>query len=131
MAIYNGTQKVKPSGIAKVYVGSQLVYESTPTPIGPSKGDIISFDAFGDGNQKRFRVLAINGNIAKLLALNAYQTGLVNIYGSATLWDDGGWYCGNYDGSNIDTLLNTTYYNALSATTRNAIVQSTNLVQSA
>ena len=28
MPIYNGTQKVKPSGIAKVYVGTQLVYQS-------------------------------------------------------------------------------------------------------
>lgn len=27
MAIYNGTQKVKPSGVSKVYVGSQLVYQ--------------------------------------------------------------------------------------------------------
>ncbi len=27
MAIYNGTQKVKLSGIAKVYVGNQLVYQ--------------------------------------------------------------------------------------------------------
>ena len=29
MAIYNGNQKVKPSGIGKVYVGSTLVYESS------------------------------------------------------------------------------------------------------
>lgn len=34
MAIYNGTQKVKPSGIAKVYVGSTLVYQkSAPSPV--------------------------------------------------------------------------------------------------
>ena len=34
MAIYNGTQKVKPSGMAKVYVGSSLVYQaSSPSPI--------------------------------------------------------------------------------------------------
>lgn len=34
MAIYVGTQKIKPSGIAKVYAGSTLVYQSgvAPTP---------------------------------------------------------------------------------------------------
>lgn len=32
MAIYIGTQKIIPSGMAKVYVGSQLVYENTPAP---------------------------------------------------------------------------------------------------
>lgn len=30
MAIYNGTQKVSMSGIDKVYVGTQLVYQNTP-----------------------------------------------------------------------------------------------------
>lgn len=30
MPIYNGTQKVKMSGIAKIYVGTQLVYQNTP-----------------------------------------------------------------------------------------------------
>ncbi len=30
MAIYNGTQKVKMSGIAKVYVGNTLVYQNAP-----------------------------------------------------------------------------------------------------
>lgn len=34
MAIYNGTQKVSLSGIAKVYVGTQLVYQKT-APVGP------------------------------------------------------------------------------------------------
>ena len=30
MAIYNGTQKVKVSGVAKVYVGTQIVYQNAP-----------------------------------------------------------------------------------------------------
>ena len=30
MPIYNGTQKVKMSGIAKIYVGTQLVYQNAP-----------------------------------------------------------------------------------------------------
>lgn len=30
MAIYNGTQKIDMSGVAKVYVGTQLVYQKAP-----------------------------------------------------------------------------------------------------
>lgn len=30
MAIYNGTQKVSMSGVEKIYVGTQLVYQNTP-----------------------------------------------------------------------------------------------------
>lgn len=32
MAIYNGTQKIDMSGVAKVYVGTQLVYQKTVDP---------------------------------------------------------------------------------------------------
>lgn len=30
MAIYNGTQKINVSGVDKIYVGTQLVYQNTP-----------------------------------------------------------------------------------------------------
>ena len=127
MAIYNGTQKVKPSGIAKVYVGSQLVYQ----PAGPSgivnKGDIVSFDAFGDGNQKRFRVLACTGNIAKLLALSKYSTTYFDT-GYRTVAFDNGSLGENYDSSLVDIAMNTNYYGALDADVK-AAIQDTTVVQ--
>lgn len=101
MALYIGSQKVKPSGIAKVYVGSTLVYESGPSPVYPSKGDVIAFDAFGTGVQKRFRILGISNGIAKVLSLERYNNQSYT-YSLIQTHFDNNYTCGDYNGSNLD-----------------------------
>ena len=101
-----------------------------PTP--PSalaKGDIIHFDALGDGTQKRFRVIdVIEGNTVKLLGLDDLGDSVYNASNRTIAFDNGSSYQ-NYGGSNLDTYLNTTYYNSLSSAVKSAIVDET-LVQS-
>ena len=101
-SLYVGTQKVK-----KIYAGSELVYESTP-PL-PTKGDIIQI--VDNGNTHRFRVLKVQGNVFKLLAMTSFN---VSINSSS---DDA-----YYFGGVCDTQLNTTYYNTFSSAFKNAIV---------
>ena len=101
-SLYVGTQKVK-----KIYIGSELVYESTP-PL-PSKGDIIQI--VDNGNTHRFRILKIQGNVFKLLAMTSFNVSI------NTSSDDV-----YYFGGVCDTQLNTTYYNTFSSTFKNAIV---------
>jgi hypothetical protein len=129
MALYIGSQKVKPSGIAKVYVGSTLVYQkSAPSP--SLKGQVISFDAFGTGVQKRFRVLSESNGVAKVLSLERYNNQSY-IYSLIQTHFDDNYTCGDYNGSNLDTLVNTDYYNSLSQTVKNAIIPESNLIQTA
>ena len=52
--------------------GSVLNYTSPPSPA-PNKGDLINIDLDGNGD-KTYRVLAINGNVAKLLGMNDIST---------------------------------------------------------
>ena len=95
----------------------------------PQKGDIISFDAFGDTTQKRFKVLKTeNRKIATLLALDDYGTSEYNSSNTKATFDNGSQYI-SYENSTLDTLLNTTYYNALASNVKSAIVP-TNVIQS-
>jgi hypothetical protein len=105
--------------------------EDTPTPPTPAltKGDIISFDALGDGTQKRFRVIDVDsGNTVKLLGLDDLGQSVYNASSRTVTFDNGSSYQ-DYEGSDLDTYLNTTYYNSLSSAVKSAIVDET-LVQS-
>ena len=112
MALYIGSQKVAPSGIAKVYVGSTLVYESTPTPpaVMPVKGDIINIDLLGDGNPIKCRVLSISNTTAMLWTYDAGSAGnaATEAQASARVQFDNGEYYMPYANSALDTWLNET-----------------------
>lgn len=78
------------------------------------KGDLIQMDV-GFGTQK-FRVLKIDDKIAFVIAMSNYG-------GNITF---GGWNgtSTKYNGSNLDTTLNTSYYNSLNSSAKSAIVSS-------
>lgn len=100
-----------------------------PTPGDLSKGDIIHFDALGNGTQKRFRVIDVDsGNTVKLLGLDDLGNSVYNASSRTVQFDNGSSYQ-NYESSDLDTYLNTTYYNSLSSAVKAAIVDET-LVQS-
>ena len=79
----------------------------------PEKGEIISMDLNGDGTNEQYLVLNCSGSLAEVLAR-------VN-YGNAAFASSGQ----VYEGGSLDTMLNTTYYNTLSATAKAAIVDRT------
>lgn len=97
--------------------GSVLNY--TPPP--PTKGNLINMNLDGNGN-KTYRVLAMNGNVAKLLGMSDISTSQKY---NATL-NTGTFTNGStgqiYAGSDLDTYLNTTWYNTLTSTVKAAIV---------
>ena len=79
----------------------------------PVKGDAITMDlgttaAFGTNNT--YRVLKMNGTQAFVVALYDYQ--MYTTFGDS----------GTYAGSTLDTLLNTTFYNALNDEAKAAII---------
>ena len=78
----------------------------------PVKGDIITMD-LGNGN-KGYRVLKMDGSVAEVLAM--YRTEYT--ISSSKL----------YAGGNLDTTLNTTFYNSLSTAAKAAIVPK-NIIQ--
>ena len=84
------------------------------------KGDLISMDLDGNGD-KQYRILKISGNKAECLAMytaNADQqfntTSKTTTMGSLTVQQ--------YSGSDLDTYLNTTWYNTLNSAAKAAIV---------
>jgi len=94
----------------------------------PNKGDIISFDAFGDGTQKRFRVIKIEDNIATLMSLDNSVSSKYNNTDTRVQFDDGNSYQQYTDGV-LDLMMNNTYYNSLSQKTQAAII-ATDKIQS-
>lgn len=95
-----------------------------------AKGSIVKFDAFGDGTLKRFKVLKCVSNIATLMAVDEVNAQFNLLGGSSQtgIFEDGSSYA-QYAGGLLDTAMNTTYYNSLSAKVKTAIV-ATNRVQS-
>ena len=98
-----------------------MIY-NLPSPkkiIMPVKGDLINLDLDGNG-AKQYRVLSMNGNVCKVIAM--YDT-LTNAwdenYSTTTM---GTLSVAKYEGSTIDTYLNTTLYNTLTSTAKAAIV---------
>ena len=80
----------------------------------PVKGDIINIDMTGSGIPQQYRVLKINGNIAELFSMS-----------DATSIEFDSGKQNTYEGKTLDTYLNTTWYNTLSATAKSAIVDKT------
>lgn len=99
-------------------------YDITFAPPFLKKGDLITINL--DGTERQYRVLSVNGNVCKVLGMwddfrSVYNsTSTTTIFGSTTAQ--------KYEGSTLDTYLNTTWYNTLSSEAKNAIVPE-NVVQ--
>ena len=99
-------------------------YDITFGPVMPVKGDLITMNL--DGTSRLYRVLSVNGNVCKVLGMwddftSKYnETSTTTTFGSTTAQ--------KYEGSTLDTYLNTTWYNTLSTEAKNAIVPE-NVVQ--
>ena len=82
------------------------------------KGDLINMNL--DGTSRLYRVLSVNGNVCKVLGMwdnlrSKYnQTSITTNFNGITAQ--------KYEGSALDTYLNTTWYNTLSSEAKNAIV---------
>lgn len=98
--------------------GKLLQY--TPAPL-VAKGDLIKLDLDGNGD-KQYRVLGINGNVAKLLGMSDISTSQKYNATSKTSTFTNGTTGQSYVGSDLDTYLNTTWYNTLTSTVKAAIV---------
>ena len=96
--------------------GSVLNYTAPPT-----KGDLINIDLDGNGD-KTYRVLAISGNVAKLLGMSDISTSQKYNAPSKTGTFTNGATGQLYAESDLDTYLNTTWYNTLSSAAKAAIV---------
>ena len=94
-----------------------------PPPIVP-KGSLVKMNL--DGTERQYRVLSVNGNVCKVMGMwddftSKYnETSTTTTFGSITAQ--------KYEGSTLDTYLNTTWYNTLSIEAKNAIVPE-NVVQ--
>ena len=90
----------------------------------PVKGDIVKLNL--DGTEREYRVLSMNGSVGKIvgmwddLASKYNETSTTTTFGTITAQ--------KYEGSTLDTYLNTTWYNTLSSEAKNAIVPE-NVVQ--
>ena len=87
----------------------------------PKKGDLLNIDLDGNGD-KQYRVLGLNGNVAKVLGMNDISTSQAYNTTSKTGTFTKGTTGQLYAGSDLDTYLNTTWYNTLTATAKAAIV---------
>ena len=88
------------------------------------KGDLITMNL--DGTSRLYRVLSVNRNVCKVLGM---WDGLTSKYnGTSTTTNFNGITAQKYEGSTLDTYLNTTWYNRLSSEAKNAIVPE-NVVQ--
>ena len=88
------------------------------------KGDLITMNL--DGTSRLYRVLSVNGNVCKVLGMWDDFTSKYN--GTSTTTNFNGATAQKYEGSALDTYLNTTWYNKLSSEAKNAIVPE-NVVQ--
>ena len=113
-----------PSVDLKVWVTWESVRDKTPVPL-VYKGDILSMDLDGKG-AKQYRVLSMDGDVAKVVAM--YDT-LTSVYNStSTTTTFGSTTAQKYADNTLDTYLNTTWYNTLKDNVKAAIVPE-NIVQ--
>ena len=107
----------------KVLMSGNQMALYVPPPIVP-KGSLVKMNL--DGTERQYRVLSVNGNVCKVLGMwddftSKYnETSTTTTFGSTTAQ--------KYEGSTLDTYLNTTWYNTLSSEAKNAIVPE-NVVQ--
>lgn len=107
-----------PSADLKVWVTWESVVDKTPVSLAV-KGNILSMNLDGQG-AKQYRVLSMNGDVAKVVAM--YDT-LTRVYNStSTTTTFGSTTAQKYESSTLDTYLNTTWYNTLTSATKAAIV---------
>ena len=88
------------------------------------KGDLITMNL--DGTERQYRVLSVNGNVCKVFGMWDDFTCKYNETSATTNFN--GTTAQKYEGSTLDTYLNTTWYNTLSSEAKNAIVPE-NVVQ--
>ena len=93
-------------------------------PVMLAKGDLITMNL--DGTSRLYRVLSVNGNVCKVLGMWDDFTSKYNETSKTTNFN--GTTAQKYEGSTLDTYLNTTWYNTLSSEAKNAIVPE-NVVQ--
>ena len=101
-----------------ITLGGSVVSYIPPLAV---KGDLINMNLDGNGN-KTYRVLAMNGNVAKLLGMSDISTSQKYNATSKTGTFANGATGQLYVGSNLDTYLNTTWYNTLTSIVKAAIV---------
>ena len=106
----------------KVLVNQNNIAMYVFTP--PAKGSIIKMNL--DGTERQYRVLSVNGNVCKVLGMWDDFTSKYNETSTTTNFN--GITAQKYEGSALDTYLNTTWYNTLSSEAKNAIVPE-NVVQ--
>ena len=88
------------------------------------KGDLIMMNL--DGTDRLYRVLSANGNVCKVFGM---WDDLMSMYNKTSMTTNfNGTTAQKYEGSTLDTYLNTTWYNTLSSEAKNAIVPE-NVVQ--
>ena len=89
-----------------------------PLPM-PVKGDLITMNL--DGTERQYRVLSVNGNVCKVLGMwdNLHSAWRKDYNTTTTM---GTLTVAKYEGSTLDTYLNTTWYNTLTSATKAAIV---------
>ena len=90
----------------------------------PAKGSIVKMNL--DGTERQYRVLSVNGNVCKVMGMYDDLTSVYNSTSTTTTF--GSTTAQKYEGSTLDTYLNTTWYNTLSTEAKNAIVPE-NVVQ--
>lgn len=110
-----------PSVDLKVWVTWESVRDKTPVPLAV-KGQILSMDLDGKG-AKQYRVLSMNGDVAKVMAMYDTLTSKYNATSVTTKM--GSLTVQKYEGSTLDTYLNTTWYNTLTSVTKAAIIPET------
>ena len=101
--------------------GYDITFGPPPMPV---KGDLITMNL--DGTSRLYRVLSVNGNVCKVLGMWDDFTSKYNETSTTTNFN--GITAQKYEGSTLDTYLNTTWYNKLSSEAKNAIVPE-NVVQ--
>ena len=133
MGLYLGQNKIDAfSGVPTTPRYDGTVEDWVTMPV---KGDIISMNLGNTGSYdiglgtNSYRVLDINGTVAKVLAMYEANNSTAYNVSSKTI-PIGGYTVQKYNGSDLDIYLNQTWYNALNATAKAAIV-STDISQGA
>ena len=102
----------------KVLMSGNQMALYVPPPIVP-KGSLVKMNL--DGTERQYRVIKCNGNVAQVMAMYDDLTSVWrNDYSTTTTM--GTLTVAKYEGSDIDTYLNTTWYNTLTIATKAAIV---------
>lgn len=107
----------------KVLMSGNQMALYIPPPIVP-KGSLVKMNL--DGTERQYRVLSVNGNVCKVMGMWDDFTSVYNSTSTTTTF--GSTTAQKYEGSTLDTYLNTTWYNTLSSEVKNAIVPE-NVVQ--